>query len=109
MVKIREYISVLPPPMPPVPVKVWKNETPIIKCPFCGTTFDVRPGTVKCPECGGSYMVFEWSWESFLIGLGVGLIVGFVISVAVYWFVIRPYTGALRLATTFAELLRIET
>lgn len=102
---MQEYFSILPPPAPPIPVKVWNTKVPSIKCPVCGTAFEIiSSGSVECPECGTSYLVGEWNWDSFLVGLGVGLLVGLVISVAVYYFVIRPYVPAIRIAQTIGAL-----
>jgi len=102
----QEYTSILPPPYPPLPIRVWKNTVPKIKCPFCGITFNVSKGTVKCPECGESYIVSEWNWESFLVGLAVGLLVGLIISIGVYYLVFRPYVPVVRVAATFKEILK---
>ena len=103
---MQEYVSVLPPPYPPLPVKVWENTIPQIKCPFCGTAFDVIKGMIECPKCAVSYLVAEWNWESFAVGLGVGLLIGLVISVGVYYFVLQPYMPVVRLAATFREILK---
>ena len=100
---MEEYISFLPPPYPPAPVRVWKDRVPKIKCPFCNTIFTVSPGTVECPRCGAAYLVSDWDWNSFLIGLGLGLIIGLVISAGIYWFVLRPYVPLARLVRTLGE------
>lgn len=104
---MEELTSLLPPPYPPLMIRVWKNTVPKIKCPFCGTTFNVSKGTVNCPKCGTSYIVGEWDWESFLWGLAVGLLVGLIISAGIYWFVLRPYVPLVRLAATFRELSKV--
>jgi hypothetical protein len=64
--------------------------------------FDVEPGLVKCPKCGTQYLVASWDWQSFLIGLAVGLLIGFVISAAVYYFVFRPYMPLAEALTALA-------
>lgn len=97
---MKEYVSVLPPPYPPLPLRVWQNEVPRIRCPFCGSAFDVSRGVVECPECGVSYIVSEWSWDSFLMGLGVGLLIGLIISAGIYYYVLRPYVPLARLIAT---------
>jgi len=103
---MQEYVSVLPPPYPPVPVRVWQDTVPKMTCPFCGTTFNVTKGMISCPKCGTSYLASEWNWESFLWGLAVGLLIGLIISVAVYYFVFRPYVPVVRLAATFREAMK---
>ena len=97
----------LPFPYPPIPVRVWKDTLPQIKCPFCGISFKVSPGTVKCPKCDIPYAVFDWNWESFLIGLGLGLLIGFIISVATYYLVFQPYVPIVRVAATVREVLKV--
>jgi uncharacterized Zn-finger protein len=89
---VQQYLSVLPPPYPPLPVKVWENksQTPTLVCPICGTEFAVAPGDVKCPGCGSSFVVAEWNQASFLVGIGVGLLFGMLITAGVYYFVIKP-------------------
>ena len=104
---VNERMGVLPPPYPPLPVEIWQNEVPKMRCPFCGSTFDVSKGVVKCPGCETEYLALDWNWETFLIGLGVGLLVGLVISAGIYYFVLRPYVPAIRLATTFREILKV--
>ena len=104
---VQEYVSVLPFPYPPLPVRVWKDTLPKIKCPFCGTTFNVEKGAVKCPKCEVSYIVSDWNWESFLWGVGVGLILGLIISLGVYYFVFRPIVPIVRVAATFREILKV--
>ena len=103
---VQEYVSALPPPYPPLLIRVWKDTVPRIRCPFCGSTFNVSKGTIKCPKCGTPYIVSDWNWESFLVGVGVGLILGLIISVGVYYFVFRPYVPLVRLAATFREALK---
>ena len=103
---VQEYISVLPPPFPPIPVRVWKDTIPKMNCPLCRTTFNVRKGTVKCPKCEASYIFSEWNWQSFLVGLGSGLLIGFIISAGIYYFVLRPYAPVVRLAATFKEMIK---
>ena len=104
---VQEYISALPPPYPPIPVRVWKDTIPKMRCPFCGTTFNVSKGTVRCPSCKTNYLALEWDWQSFLIGLGVGLLIGFVISLGIYYFVLRPYVPLVRLTATLREIFEV--
>lgn len=89
---MQQYLSLLPPPYPPLPIKVWESQWPELTfvCPFCKTTFNVAPGWVKCPHCGASFLVSEWNQTSFLVGMGVGLILGLLITAGVYYFVIKP-------------------
>lgn len=103
---MREHVSILPPPYPPVPVKVWEDRVPKIKCPFCGTIFMVDLGAVECPNCGASYIVSEWDWNSFIIGLALGIIIGLAIAVGFYYLVLKPYTPLVRLAATARELTK---
>ena len=103
---VQQYISALPPPYPPLPIRVWKDTVPTIMCPLCGSTFNVSKGPVECPKCGTSYIVAEWSWESFLAGLAVGLLIGLILSVGIYYFVFRPYVPVVRLAATFREFFK---
>jgi len=103
---MEEYLSFLPPPAPPLPVRVWKDKIPRMRCLFCKTFFSVEKGAVKCPKCGASYIVGEWSWQSFFVGLALGLIIGLVISIAVYYFVIMPRMPLVQLAAALREFLR---
>jgi len=103
---MEEYMSVLPPPYPPLPVRVWKDTYARMRCPFCRTIFTVKKGTVKCPKCGISYIVGEWDLNSFLIGVAVGLIIGFIITVGVYYVVLRPYIPLVRLGVTLREIFK---
>ena len=103
---MKEYVSLLPPPAPPIPVKTWESETPQMKCPVCGETFTVKQGLITCPKCNSQYIVSEWNWNSFIIGLGVGLLIGLIISIGIYYFVFRPYVPIVKLATTIGEIAR---
>lgn len=89
---MEQYLTVLPPPYPPLPVKVWESQgqKPTMTCPFCGNPFEVTPGSVECPNCGASFVVMDWSNTSFLVGLGAGLLIGLLITAGVYYFVIKP-------------------
>jgi len=100
---VNERVGFLPPPAPPIAVRIWENGVPSIRCPFCGTVFRVSEGIVKCPTCNTTFMVSEWNWQSFLFGVAVGLLIGLVISAGAYYFIFRPYVPVGRLITTLAE------
>lgn len=87
---MQEYVTVLPPPYPPIPVRAWRDAVPRMRCPFCGTVFSVREGTVSCPKCGRSFIVARIDWQSFALGVLVGFIIGVVVTAAIFYFVILP-------------------
>ncbi len=101
-----EFLSVLPPPAPPIPVRVWSDGKPRFKCVVCGSVVNIdKPGLIKCGKCGSEYLTAKFEWNSFLIGLAVGLLIGLIISVAAYYFVLRPYIPVARLASDILTLM----